>query len=134
MIEQEVRQFGIETRVHLLGNRTDVPEILGASDVFALASDWEGNPLSVMEAMAAGKPVVATAVGGVPDLVEDGWTGSLAPRGDADALAGAITGMIERPEYRLAMGLQGAEKALEHFDVSSMSHSYERLYDQLALG
>ena len=84
--------------------RSDVPEILAAADLFALASRWEGCPLSVMEAMAAGLPVVAAAVGGVPELVEDGVTGILAPLDDTDALGRALALLAYDPQRRRAMG------------------------------
>src|SRR5260370_38630398 len=71
-LEEQARKLDLSGQVHFLGLRTDVPEVLGASDIFVLSSDFEGNPLSVMEAMASGLPIVSTAVGGVPDLFEDG--------------------------------------------------------------
>jgi len=70
-LEAQARDLGIRNQVRFLGLRTDIPEVLGAMDVFVLSSDFEGNPLSVMEAMASGLPIVSTAVGGIPDLVED---------------------------------------------------------------
>jgi glycosyltransferase involved in cell wall biosynthesis len=130
-IEQLVEQYALSHRVRFLGNRNDVADILAAADVFALASDWEGNPLSVMEAMAAGKPVLSTAVGGVPELVEDGRTGILTPKGDVTGLASAMKELIDNPDRRLAMGMQGARKAMECFDVCGMGRSYENLYDQI---
>ncbi|HDN80641.1 MAG TPA: glycosyltransferase, partial [Chloroflexi bacterium] len=86
-LEAQVKALGLKQRVCFLGVRTDIPEILAAADVFVLSSRWEGNPLSVMEAMAAGKPVVATVVGGVPELVEDGVSGILVPPQGTEALA-----------------------------------------------
>ena len=106
----------------------DVPEILNAADVFVLSSDWEGNPLSVMEAMASGKPVVCTAVGGVPELVEDGRCGLLVPPRDTEALAGAMSYTLENPEARTAMGNAAARRAVEHFDLKVMTEAYEDLY------
>src|SRR5215213_11405780 len=89
-LERQIGASGLQKRVHLLGTRSDVPEILNAADVFVLSSDYEGNPLSVMEAMAAGKPMICTAVGGVPESVEDGC-GLLVPPRDAQALSRAMS-------------------------------------------
>ena len=132
-IEKQVKAMGLGERVHLLGPRSDVPEVLNAADVFVLSSDWEGNPLSVMEAMAAGKPVVCTAVGGVPELVEDGRCGLLVPPRDAEALAGAMSYTLENPETRTSMGNSAARRAVEHFDLKVMAEAYEDLY-RAALG
>jgi glycosyltransferase involved in cell wall biosynthesis len=84
-LEAQAAELGIATRVRFLGIRRDVPDALAASDVFVLASNYEGHPLSVMEAMAAGLPVVATAVGGIPELVKQGESGLLVPAGDGEA-------------------------------------------------
>ena len=95
-----------------------------------LSSDYEGNPLAVMEAMAAGKPVVSTAVGGVPELVEDGC-GLLVAPGDARALSEAMGYMLENAGARLSMGEASAARALERFDLRVMTEAYERLYKKL---
>ncbi len=127
-LERQIGALGLQERVHLLGLRSDVPEILNAADVFVLSSDYEGNPLSVMEAMAAGKPMVCTAVGGVPELVEDGKCGLLVPPRDVKDLAGAIRHMLENPEARKSMGEASARRAVERFDLRVMTEAYENLY------
>jgi glycosyltransferase involved in cell wall biosynthesis len=127
-LEGQIEALGLQEKVHLLGVRSDIPEILNAADVFTLSSDWEGNPLSVMEAMAAGTPVISTAVGGVPELVEAGESGLLVRPGDAQALAGAMQSMLDNPEVRVSMGRAAARRAVEHFDVKSMTGAYEELY------
>jgi glycosyltransferase involved in cell wall biosynthesis len=127
-LERQIDALGQRGRIHLLGVRSDIPEVLNAADVFVLSSDWEGNPLSVMEAMASGTPVISTAIGGVPELVEDGESGILVPRGDAQALAGAMQYMLENPEVRISMGKASARRAVEHFDVQAMTEAYEQLY------
>ena len=125
------QELGLGQRVRFLGSRADVPDILRASDVFVLSSDYEGNPLSVLEAMAAGLPVISTAVGGVPELVQDGATGLLVTAGDAHALAEAIVQMGRDPMRRAVMGDAARQTALQRFDVRVMSRAYATLYKQL---
>lgn len=121
---------GIAARVHFLGVRADVPELLAACDIFALASHWEGYPMSVMEAMAAGLPVVATAVGGLPELVEPGVTGLLTPPGDlrrfSDALAALAGDPVRRGEFARRARLSAAR-----FSLTKMIESYAGLFEQL---
>ena len=130
-LERRIGALGLRERVHLLGLRWDVPEILNATDVFVMSSDYEGNPLSVMEAMAAGKPMICTAVGGVPELVEDGECGLLVPPRDAKALAYAMRHVLESPEARKSMGEASARRAEERFDLRVMTEAYEDLYRKL---
>ena len=125
------QELGLGQRVRFLGSRADVPDILRASDVFVLSSDYEGNPLSVLEAMAAGLPVVSTAVGGVPELVQHGATGLLVPAGDAHALAEAMAQLGCNAPLRAAMGNAAWQTALQRFDVRVMSRAYATLYKQL---
>ena len=132
-LERKIGAWGLQERVHLLGLRSDVPELLNAADVFVLSSDYEGNPLAVMEAMAAGKPVVSTAVGGVPELVEDGC-GLLVPPRDARALSEAMSQMLENPSARKSMGEKSARRALERFELRVMTEAYEELYKKLVAG
>jgi glycosyltransferase involved in cell wall biosynthesis len=113
-------------RVQLLGVRDDLPELLSAADVFALASDWEGHPIAVMEAMAAGLPVVATAVGGLPEIVS-AQAGRLVPRGDMNALERAL---LEVSAQRRTMGVQ-ARRQSERFGVQPMIDSYSALFRKL---
>jgi glycosyltransferase involved in cell wall biosynthesis len=129
-LERQIGALGLQERVHLLGLRSDIPEILNAADVFVLSSDYEGNPLAVLEAMAAGKPVISTAVGGVPELVEGGC-GLLVPPREAQALSKAMRYMLERPEARKSMGEASARRAVERFDLRVMTEAYEDLYMKL---
>jgi glycosyltransferase involved in cell wall biosynthesis len=122
---------GVVERVHVLGARTDIPDLLSASDIFVLASLWEGHPVSVMEAMAAGLPVIATAVGGVPELVEDDVTGILAPVGDGRSLAGAIAALLENACLRRRLGGDARERS-NRFDNRAMVASYAGLFERLA--
>jgi glycosyltransferase involved in cell wall biosynthesis len=116
------------TGAHLLGVRSDLPELLSASDIFALASHYEGHPLSVMEAMAAGLPVIATAVGGVPEIVGD--AGVLVAPGDTDAFASALRAVVLDPDRRRALGAAARERA-RRFDVSGMVGAYAELFEEL---
>jgi len=122
-------RLGLQPRIRFLGLRTDVHEILNASDVFVLSSDWEGLPMSVLEAMAAAKPVVATAVGGVRELVADGENGLLVPPGDCEALAAAMSRICEGgAAAAAAMGSRGRKLAVERFDAREMARQYGELY------
>jgi glycosyltransferase involved in cell wall biosynthesis len=127
-LEKQIGALGLQERVHLLGARLDIAEILNAADVFVQSSDYEGNPLSVMEAMAAGKPIVCTAVGGVPELVENGKCGLLVPQRNAKALAGTMRYMLENPRARKSMGEASVRRAVERFDLRVMTEAYEDLY------
>jgi len=126
-LETQIGALGLQEKVHLLGHRSDVPDVLNAADVFVLSSDYEGNPLAVLEAMTAGKPMISTAVGGVPELVEGGC-GLLVPPRDAQALSRAMSHLLENPDARKSMGEMSARRAVERFDVRAMTEAYEDLY------
>lgn len=130
-VREQVAGLGLQGRVRFLGVRADVADILRASDVFVLSSRVEGNPLSVMEAMAAGLPVVSTAVGGVPELVREGVTGLLVPSEDAGALAQAMQALVDDPVRRQAMGEAARRHAVAHFDIRHTVRGYEQLYESL---
>jgi glycosyltransferase involved in cell wall biosynthesis len=117
-------------RVHLLGVRDDIPEILAASDIFALSSDWEGLPLALIEAMAAGLPVVATAVGCVPEVVEDGVSGLLIGRGNQAELVAALISLAHDSGLRSSLG-KAARRRSEVFSLQAMVSAYEQLFAKL---
>ncbi|MCS6923443.1 MAG: glycosyltransferase [Fimbriimonadales bacterium] len=127
-VKRLASDLGITDRVRFLGTRTDVPAILNASDIFVLASHYEGNPLSVMEAMAAGLPPVCTAVGGVPELIQHERTGLLVPPEDEVALAEALDRLIADAPLRRQLGAAAREYACAHFDVKTMVRAYEQFY------
>lgn len=137
-LAERAAQPDLAGRVHLLGVRADMPALFGAADVFALSSTWEGNPLVVMEAMSAGLPVVATAVGCVPELVRAGpgeaAPGLLVPAGDADALAGALAELLGSPRARREAGEAAGRRAREVFDVGVMTEAYLRVYRRVTGG
>ena len=130
-LEKQAAQLGIARQIHFLGVRTDVPDVLAASDAFVLASHYEGNPLCIMEAMAASLPVVAPCVGGIPELVSSGTEGFLVPGGDVDEMAAAMNRLLRDAQLRSEMGAAGGRRALACFDVSIMVRAYERLYNSL---
>lgn len=127
-LEQLVAESGITDRVQLLGERTDVPELLGGAGFFVTSSLTEGISLTLLEAMAVGLPVVATAVGGNPEIVVDGETGYLVPPSDEQQLAAAIIRMCRNQTAWMAMGQAGRDRVARHFDVRRMAREYEQLY------
>jgi glycosyltransferase involved in cell wall biosynthesis len=133
-LEAQARDLGIRNQVRFLGLRTDISEVLGAMDVFVLSSDFEGNPLSVMEAMASGLPIVSTAVGGIPDLVEDRKQGMLVRAGDVNDLARSMALLMREEETRRGFGRAAALRAREQFDVSKMVEAYEEVYNEMVQG
>ena len=112
----------------------DAAEVLAGFDVFVQPSLYESQGIAILEAMAAGRPVVATDVGGVRDAVEPGVTGLLVPPGNADALAGAIRRLLEDPAGAAAMGARGRERVRERFSADRMVADYARLYREVAEG
>jgi glycosyltransferase involved in cell wall biosynthesis len=129
-VEAEIRRLGVEDRVQLAGERSDVPELLAASDVFVLSSRSEGLPVSVLEAMAAELPVVASRVGGLAELVDDGATGILVPPGDEPALAQALERLVEDRELRQRFGAAGRARVESSFDLSAFRRAHLELYDR----
>ena len=128
-LENQVRSMGMEGRVKFLGLRRDVPRLLAAADGFVLASAWEGLPNVVMEALAASIPVVATRVGGVPELVLDGKSGFTVPPKDPDALAQAMLRLMALPrEIRFRMGQTGRAYVEAHYGLENVVNQWEKLF------
>ncbi|HKX33637.1 MAG TPA: glycosyltransferase [Blastocatellia bacterium] len=128
---QQASQLGIGDRVHLLGDRQDASQIAAAFDVAVLASLHEGLPNAVMEAMAAGVPVVASAVGGIKELIRDGETGLLVPPSDAGALADRLNYVLTHREQCIEMGMRGRHYILDRFSMERMVQSVENLYTEI---
>jgi glycosyltransferase involved in cell wall biosynthesis len=129
-LQSQIARLGIDANVHLLGRRSDVDQILKRVDVGALSSDWEGSPLFVFECKAARIPVVATAVGGVTELVETGRTGLLVPPRDPGALAEAIQQVLS--DHALAERLAGeSARNLEQYEIGTVARRFADLYEQL---
>jgi glycosyltransferase involved in cell wall biosynthesis len=123
--------LGLDGTVRFLGGRSDVPDLLEAADVGVLSSDYEGSPLAVIEYMEAGLPTVATAVGGVPDLIEDGVHGLLVPPRDPVRFAEAVARLLRDPAARAAMGERARERRRREFDFPVMVRRVEDLYEEL---
>ena len=130
-VEAEIARRGLADRVHLLGLRRDVPELLRAFDVFALSSSREGLPRTLMQAMAAGLPIVSTRVGGVPDAVVDGENGWLVEAGDAEALGERLARLAADPALVRRMGARGAAM-VDEFSATRMVADLDGLYTRLA--
>lgn len=131
-LEQLARELCPLGRVIFMGTRGDIDGVTNAMDVAALPSRDEGFGLTMVEAMASGKPVVATAVGGIPEVVEDGVTGFLVPSGDPQALARALQTLLSNPGLRIAMGQAGRRRAENLFDIKAHVHAMENVYQELA--
>jgi glycosyltransferase involved in cell wall biosynthesis len=122
-MRQLAASLGLSGRVRFLGQRMDVGAILAESQAFLLISNWEGFPLSILEAMRSGLPVIASAVGGVEEAVQDGETGFLVPRGDPAALAERLTRLLVDPDLRGRLGAHGRRR----FETSfTLDHSVQR--------
>jgi glycosyltransferase involved in cell wall biosynthesis len=129
-LERQIRRLGIGSSVHLLGQRHDVDSILSKVDVGALSSDWEGSPLFVFECRAAGVPLVATAVGGVTELVENGRTGLLVPPRDPRLLASALEQVLTDRELSERLSEEAAAD-LERYQIAAVANRFADLYEQL---
>jgi len=127
-LEAEIRSLDLSGAVELAGSRADVPDLLAAADVFVLSSRSEGAPFSILEAMAAGLPVVATDVGGVGELVADGETGLLVPADDPDRLAEALRSLLADGALRRRLGAAGLARARERFDLRALRDAHLDLY------
>jgi glycosyltransferase involved in cell wall biosynthesis len=131
VLESEIREMGIGDRVRLAGARTDVEGLLPDADLFVLPSQREGFPVAILEAMAAGLPVISTRVGGIPEVVESGVNGVLVPPRDPASLASAIEVLLGNPD-RLKETARRARKTIEErFSIEAVTAQYERLYNDV---
>jgi glycosyltransferase involved in cell wall biosynthesis len=121
-------QLGVGEYVSFLGDRNDVPELLAQSQIFVLSTHYEGLPISILEAMRAGLPIVATNVDGVPEAVREGENGLLVPRSDPVVLAHALAKLIESPELRAKMGEASRRMYETEFGVSRMLSELDMVY------
>jgi len=137
-VEDQLRalrdRLGLEDTVIFLGPRLDVPDLLAAFDVGVLCSDREAGPLALLEYMEAGKPIVATRVGGIPEIVDEGRTGLLVEPRNPSQLAAALTELIRDPERGSEMGEAGRRRRREHYNLDRTTREVEGLYERLFAG
>jgi glycosyltransferase involved in cell wall biosynthesis len=131
-LEAMACDMGVRDRIRFLGERSDVPDLLAACDIFVLPSLYEGLPISVLEAMAARRPVVATAIGGTDEAVVHGETGLLVPPADPTSLAAAIRRVLADDELRARLGKAGRARVAERFSVESMVRRVIDVYELLS--
>jgi glycosyltransferase involved in cell wall biosynthesis len=129
-LENITQSLGLEKHVLFLGWRQDLDRIYADSDIVALTSANEGLPVSLIEAMAAGCAVVATRVGGVPDLIEAGKTGLIVPPGNTEAIAAALIQLIDDPRQRTALGEAAQVTALKQYPIERLVEDIDSLYQQ----
>jgi glycosyltransferase involved in cell wall biosynthesis len=136
-LHEDVRARELGQRVHFTGWRTDLPAVYSDLDVVVCCSRNEGTPVSLIEACAAGKAVIGTQVGGIPDIIAAGVNGLLVPSGDAPALAGAVFELLGDPVRRKSMGLAGRQMVLERHGsdrmVSELKGVYLRLLERASV-
>jgi sugar transferase (PEP-CTERM/EpsH1 system associated) len=133
-LTEVIADLGLPRRVRLLGERSDIPVVLSAMDIFVLPSIAEGISNTVLEAMATGLPIVATSVGGNPELVEEGFNGRLVPPRNPDALAAAIGSYLDDAHLRDLHGKASQQRALDDFALDRMCSAYLHLYSGLLRG
>lgn len=130
-LRAEASRLGIAPRVQFLGNRSDVPDLLQALDLLVISSQHEGIPTVLLEAMAMGRAVVSTAVGGIPEVVTDGVEARLVPPGDSEALADACARLLESVDERERMGCAGRARVEGEFSAAVLSQRVGDLYAEL---
>jgi glycosyltransferase involved in cell wall biosynthesis len=130
-LEAEAERLGVAERVRFLGRREDVPQLLAACDVFALPSLYEGSSLAVLEAMAAGIPIVSSAIGGTDELIEDGRSGLLVAPGDAEALAGALRRVLADGALRESFAAGARERVADGLTRGQMASRVSGVYREL---
>ncbi len=129
-VQTTCRRLGLEKRVTFRGYCEDVASLLQASQVFLLISNWEGLPCSILEAMRAGLPVIASDVGGVPELVQDTRTGFLIPRGDGSILTQRLQQLLVNPRLRETMGRNGRTRFDKEFSFTQMAEKTLAVYEE----
>ena len=130
-MERYARELGLGSRVHFTGWRRDLPRIYASLDVLVISSDNEGTPVSAIEAMASEVPVVATRVGGLPDLIIDGVTGYLVPPRDPDALAAAVARILQDSQTAARLGTAAREHVRERYVLERLIADVDQLYQEL---
>lgn len=132
--ERKLRDLGLESRVAFLGKQDQFVELLAAADVFLLPSEQESFGLAALEALSCGVPVVATSIGGIPELVDPGQTGLLSPLGDVEGMARSVLSLVNDRERWAAFSRRARERVLERFRLAPAIDRYEALYRRLVAG
>jgi len=130
-LQRRAAMLGLEKRVSFLGRLDDVGPLLSAADGVVLASRWEGLPLTLLEALARARPVVATRVGGIPDVIRDGETGRLVPADDAEALAAVLEDFANKSDAALRLGRAGQRLVRESYTWERVVEQFETVYDEV---
>lgn len=133
-LEAEAARLGITSSVRFAGLQDDVPPFLALFDLFLLSSEFEGLPLALLEAMAAGVPVVATSVGGIPEVIATDRDGVLVPFGDPEALAESVFGLLADPQRRERLAAAARRRVAEEFGVARMARELEAIYREVVHG
>lgn len=133
-LESLVDQLGIRDNVFIVGRRNDMPSVYASFDLMVLSSRDEGLPMAVLEGMSSGLPWVATAVGDVPKIFQDGKNGMLVPPGDIDSLAAAVISLLQNPEERRRLGEAARTHVKEEFSAERMATSYLDVYHRVLRG
>lgn len=128
---QMIQDLGLDDVCFLLGFRTDIPQLIQELDIIVVPSLWENHPLIILESLAAEKPVIASSVGGIPEIITDRETGLLIPSADSEALARAICHLLEQPELAKMYALQGREKVENEFSKDKMIDQMLSIYQQV---
>jgi glycosyltransferase involved in cell wall biosynthesis len=133
-LEAQTHALGLDSRLLFLGYREDIPDLLSCCDLFVLPSVYEGLPLSILEAMAAGKPVIASAIGGNDEIITHGENGLLVPPADPASLAGTIRTVLSDHTLARRLAEAGRARAHQEFSVEAMVNGVTRVYEELTLG
>jgi glycosyltransferase involved in cell wall biosynthesis len=132
-LRDQARELGLDDRTVFAGHRSDIPDLLAAIDVFCISSIYEGTPLALFEAMAAGKAIVSTAVDGCREILRDGHTGLLVPPRNSAALSAALSRVIDDPDQRRRLA-EEARRASAVYDIGACVGKMEELYEELLAG
>ena len=127
-LQSFIREHDMGSRVHVLTHRADVPDLQAAADIFVMPSLWEGLPLALLEAMVAGRAVIASDTSGIPEAVTSEVEGLLVPPGDEAALSAALARVLTDDALRATLGRAAAERGRREFSVGAMTERYEALY------
>ena len=129
-----VKELQLESKISLLGNRRDIPELMKVFDVFCLPSLKEGLPIVLLEAMASGLAVIATGVDGNAELVLDGETGIIIPPSDESSLERALHELLTNPDKREKFSISGKQRVIADFSFEKMAAEYEALFSDVISG